>query len=126
MNENMTNASERETLVATNDTAGERYKEMCRMALAHEKKTMEEWIERLGLGGKFQVARVNLNYGMTVTTHTSPPRCRVSGFSRSVGQPRLSVPNAAQRRLCATQRGVPISLLMRFCQKVEANRPNSV
>ena len=68
MNENMTNASERETLVATNDTAGERYKEMCRMAIAHQKKTMEDWIERLGLGGKFQVARVNLSYGMAVTT----------------------------------------------------------
>ena len=108
MNENMTNASERETLVATNDTAGERYKEMCRMAIAHQKKTMEDWIERLGLGGKFQVARVNLNYGMTVTTHTSPPRCRVSGFSRPVDQPRFSVPNVAQGQQCATQRSVPV------------------
>ena len=68
MNENMTNESERETLVATRDTVGERYKEVCRMAIAHQKKTMEDWIERLGLGGKFQVARVNLNCGMAVTT----------------------------------------------------------
>ena len=68
MNDNTTNASERETLVATRDTVAERHKEVCRMAIDHEKNTMEAWIERLGLGGKLQVARVNLAYGMAVTT----------------------------------------------------------
>jgi len=68
MDENMTNASERETLLATRDTVAERRKEVCLMAIAHQKKTMEDWIKRLGFDGKLQVARIDLNCGMSVTT----------------------------------------------------------
>lgn len=68
MNENTTNAGEREALVAAQEEAAERFKEVCRKATAHQKKTMENWIERLGLGGKFRVERINLSYGMTVAT----------------------------------------------------------
>ena len=68
MNENTTNASERETLVATQEAVVERFKEICRKAVAHQKQTMEDWIERLGLGGKLRVERVNLGSGMSVTT----------------------------------------------------------
>ena len=68
MNENTTNAGEREALVAAQEEAAERFKEVCRKATAHQKKTMENWIERLGLGGKFRVERVNLSYGMSVAT----------------------------------------------------------
>ena len=68
MNENTANAGEREALAAAQKAAAERFKEVCRKATAHQRKTMEDWIGRLGLGGKFRVELVNLYHGMTVTT----------------------------------------------------------